>query len=128
MEDEKFKLWESLKDSKVYRLSLDLGELVWKIVGEWDWFAKQNLGGQYTRSSDSVAANISEGWGKYSYKDKNRYFRIARGSLVETMNWTVKANLRELIKKDDFDRLQEIFKVLPWEINKLMYYNKQKIQ
>ena len=65
-----FKLWEDLKKCEAYKLSFGLGELVWNIVDGWDWFSKKSLGNQYTRSTDSIAANISEGWGRYSFQDK----------------------------------------------------------
>lgn len=126
MNNDKFELWESLKSNRAYQLAVELGEMVWQIVGKWDWLAKKTVGEQYIRSADSVSANISEGWGKFTYKDKNNYFRTARGSLMETMNWTVKSERRDLIDEEKLQRLKIIFKTLPWEINKLTYYNNQK--
>ncbi|MFH0726893.1 MAG: four helix bundle protein [Pseudomonadota bacterium] len=38
---------------------------------------------QLDRSSTSIALNIAEGNGKYSKKDRCRYFDIARGSALE---------------------------------------------
>ncbi|OGH73835.1 MAG: hypothetical protein A3C90_00785 [Candidatus Magasanikbacteria bacterium RIFCSPHIGHO2_02_FULL_51_14] len=128
MASEEFQLWKSLKENEAYLLSLEFGEIVWGITKEWDWFTKQTIGVQYVSSTDSVSTNIAEGWGKFSYKDKNKYFRIARGSLMESMNWTVKAYKRGLIPEDKFQRLKQIFDTLPHEINKLMYYNKTKME
>jgi len=126
MSDDKFELWESLKSNRAYQLAVELGEIVWQIVSKWDWLAKKTIGEQYIRSADSVSANISEGWGKFTYKDKNNYFRTARGSLMETMNWTVKSERRGIIDQEKLQKLKIIFKTLPWEINKLTYYNNQK--
>ena len=128
MASEEFQLWKNLKENEAYLLSLEFGEIVWGITKEWDWFTKQTIGVQYVSSTDSVSTNIAEGWGKFSYKDKNKYFRIARGSLMESMNWTVKAYKRGLIPEDKFQRLKQIFDTLPHEINKLMYYNKTKME
>lgn len=44
---------------------------------------KTNLFDQLERASASIALNIAEGNGKYSQKDKCRYFDIARGSAFE---------------------------------------------
>jgi four helix bundle protein len=107
-------------------MAMDLGELTWQIVDKWQWFVKKTIGTQYTRSADSVSSNIAEGWGRYSFQDKYNYFRIARGSLMEAMNWTAKANKRKLIKEDDLEKLKTIFNNLPHEINKLMSANKRK--
>jgi len=33
-----------LKDLRVYVLSLELGEVVWDIVNQWDYFQKDTIG------------------------------------------------------------------------------------
>jgi four helix bundle protein len=38
---------------------------------------------QFDRASTSIVLNIAEGNGKRSYRDRSRYFDIARGSAVE---------------------------------------------
>ncbi len=62
-----------LADLKVYQLSMEIGEQVWSLVMPWDYFAKDTVGKQVVRSADSIAANISEGFGRYSYKDNRPY-------------------------------------------------------
>jgi four helix bundle protein len=44
---------------------------------------KYNLGVQIRRVSVSATANISEGYGRFHYKEGIQYYRIARGSLYE---------------------------------------------
>ena len=53
-----------LEDLKVYAMAMQLGEDVWEIVMPWDYFQKDTIGKQGVKSSDSVAANISEGYGR----------------------------------------------------------------
>lgn len=65
-----------LEDLQVYQLSLEIGEKVWKIVNTWDYFAKDTIGKQLIRSADSIAANISEGFGRYHFKDSKRFYYI----------------------------------------------------
>jgi len=43
---------------------LKLGEKIWQIVAEWDYFQKDTVGKQWVKASDSVGANISEGFGR----------------------------------------------------------------
>ncbi len=86
-----------LEDLQVYQLSLEIGESVWKIVNTWDYFVKDTVGKQLIRSADSIAANISEGFGRYHYKDSKRFYYISRGSLFETKTWLEKSKNRKLI-------------------------------
>lgn len=91
-----------LEELRVYQQSMELGEKVWNIVQQWDWFAKDTVGKQLVRSVDSVAANLSEGFGRYHFKDKNKFCYYSRGSLYETKTWLTKASNRKLITEEDF--------------------------
>ena len=57
-----------LEELKVYQLAIDIGERVWVVVCKWDYFAKDTVGKQLVKSVDSIAANISEGYGRFHYK------------------------------------------------------------
>jgi len=74
-----------------------VGEDVWTLTVGWEWLAKQTVGLQWIRSADSIAANISEGYGRYSFKENARFCYYARGSLRETQTWLEKAIARNLI-------------------------------
>jgi four helix bundle protein len=63
----------SLETLKVYQSAMTIGEDCWELVSKWDSFAKQTLGNQLVRAADSIAANISEGYGRYSFKE-NKLF------------------------------------------------------
>lgn len=94
-----------LEDLEIYQLSLEIGENVWKIVYVWDYFAKDTIGKQLVRSADSIAANISEGFGRYHFKDSKRFYYISRGSLFETKTWLEKSKNRKLITEEIYDKL-----------------------
>ena len=49
-----------LEEFRVYQLSMDLGEEVWNLVIKWDYLAKDTMGKQLVRSTDSVAANYRD--------------------------------------------------------------------
>ena len=57
-----------LEELKVYQLAMNVGEKVWEIVSKWDYFTKDTVGKQLVKSVDSIAANISEGYGRFHYK------------------------------------------------------------
>lgn len=96
-----------LEDLKVYQISMDLGEKIWKIVFKWDNFSKDTMGKQLIRSVDSIAANLSEGFGRYHFKEKMKFGYYSRGSLQETKTWLTKANCRGLIKNETFTQFVE---------------------
>ncbi len=70
-----------LTELRVYQVAMQVGEDVWSLVDGWAWLAKQSVGLQWIRSADSIAANISEGYGRYSFKENARFCYYARGSL-----------------------------------------------
>jgi four helix bundle protein len=80
-----------VEDLRVYQLSMGVAEQIWDLVQEWDWFAKDTIGKQLVRSSDSVAANLSEGFGRFHYKESKNFAYYSRGSLYETKTWLTKA-------------------------------------
>ena len=92
----------NIDELKVYKLSMEIGEKVWKIVVKWDYFTKDTIGKQLVRSVDSIAANLSEGFGRFHYKENKNFCYYSRGSLYETKTWLTKANNRELISEKDF--------------------------
>ena len=91
-----------LEEIRVYNLALDLAEKVWEIVSKWNYFAKDTIGKQLIRAVDSVAANISEGYGGYYYKENKQFCYYSRGSLYKTKTWLEKAHNRNLIEDETF--------------------------
>ncbi|MCK9210434.1 MAG: four helix bundle protein [Ignavibacteriaceae bacterium] len=86
-----------LSELEVFNLAMELGEMVWKEVLAWDYFAKNTIGKQVVNSADSVAANIAEGFGRFHYQENKHFCYISRGSLTETQVWLKKAENRNLI-------------------------------
>ncbi len=106
-----------LEDLKVYQLAMNIGERVWMIVSKWDYFAKDTVGKQLVRSVDSIAANLSEGYGRFFYKENRQFCYYSRGSLYETKTWLKKSHDRGLIIDDDFQSLQEDIETIKFKLN-----------
>lgn len=96
-----------LEDLEVYKIAMEIGELVWQIVAKWDYFEKKTLGSQYVDAADSIALNISEGYGRFHYKDNKNFCYYSRGSAKETLTVTHKARTRNLISEEEFNILSE---------------------
>jgi four helix bundle protein len=83
-----------LEELQVYNLSMEVSEKIWSLVVEWDYFEKKTIGEQFVRAIDSVAANLSEGFGRYFFKENKQFCYYARGSLFETKTWLRKSLYR----------------------------------
>jgi len=92
-----------LEELQVYQLSMELGDKIWEIVINWDYFLKDTIGKQLVRAADSVAANLSEGFGRFFYKENKQLCYYSRGSLFETKTWLTKAKNRKLISENQFE-------------------------
>jgi len=106
-----------LEELNVYNMSMDLGDKVWNIVDNWTIFQKDTLGKQLVRASDSVAANLSEGFGRYHYKDAKNFGYYSRGSLYETKTWLTKAYNRRFIDSSIFEQLIKDIDVIGIKLN-----------
>jgi four helix bundle protein len=106
-----------LRDLEVYKLSEELSDMIWDIVLEWNYFAKDTIGKQLVKASDSIAANIAEGYGRYHFKENKNFCYFARGSLEETKTWLRKSIRRGLIDKSKHQELFNIIKKLPKLLN-----------
>jgi four helix bundle protein len=69
---------------RCYQLALQLLERAYELAGSLPKHEKYNLASQLRRSALSSVLNIAEGYGRYHYLDKIRFFYVARGSLTET--------------------------------------------
>ena len=81
---------------------MEMAERIWEIVVKWDYFTKDTMGKQLVRAADSIAANLSEGFGRYHYKENTNFCYYSRGSLYETKTWIKKAHNRSLISENDY--------------------------
>jgi four helix bundle protein len=75
-----------------YQHSLRLLKASYKLAESLPAHEKYNLADQIRRASLSVLLNIAEGYGRYHYLDRLRFFYIARGSLTEVLSAFIAAN------------------------------------
>ena len=112
-----------LEDLEAYKTAMEIGELVWEVVMKWTWFEKQTLGSQFTRAADSIALNISEGYGRFHFKENKTFYYYSRGSAKETLTPSVKAHSRRLISDEDFtllsQKLDSYFRLMYGYINSI---------
>ena len=97
-------------------MSVELGRKAWKIYEKMNWQEKKIMGDQFIRAVDSVGANIAEGYGRFHYLDRIKFYYNARGSLFEAKYWLLLLEDRKKIKKETYQNflkdLEELHKQL----------------
>ncbi len=74
---------QSHRDLKIWQISLDLTESLYRLSGDWPKHEQFGLISQIRRAAVSVSANIAEGAGRRSTGEFIQFVGIARGSLAE---------------------------------------------
>ena len=106
-----------LEDFQTYNMAMDLGEKIYAEVLKWHYFDKDTVGKQLVRAADSIAANLSEGVGRFHYRERKNFSYYSRGSLFETKTWLTKANNRNLITDKEFNELVKDIETIGVKIN-----------
>ncbi|MCK5582791.1 MAG: four helix bundle protein, partial [Elusimicrobiales bacterium] len=76
---------------------------------------------QFITSTDSVGANIVEGYGRFHYLDKIKFYYNGRGSLLESSDyWVELLYERNKINKEEHQGLKKIAGDLGIKLNKLI--------
>lgn len=119
--------YKDFKDLSAYKVSYEFSNLVWDIVMRWDSFARNTIGRQFVDATDSISANIAEGYGRYGKNDKIHFYRYSFGSLKESMSWMDKSYHRNLLSEDEYQAIKKLIDQLPMEINTLIKYTRDKL-
>jgi four helix bundle protein len=106
-----------LEDLQVYQISMKLADEVHDLILEWDNFHKYSTGTQLIDAADSISANISEGYGRFHFKDHRNFLYFSRGSLSETKTWLTKAANRKLIPEEKYSDLMNRYNNLGVKLN-----------
>lgn len=116
-----------LNDIEAYKTAFKLSNYVWDLIIKWDYFAKDTVGKQFVKAIDSISANIAEGFGRYSKKDKIKFFRYNFGSLYESLDWNEKSHVRNLLSQEDYSFIFTELIKLPKMINSLIQFIDNKL-
>lgn len=122
------KKYLQLNDLSAYKMAFALSNLVWDIVISWDYFAKDTVGKQFVRATDSISANIAEGFGRKGKRDKIKFYYYAAASAKEALDWNEKARIRELMNKEQYEMIFKQLEQLPKEINSLIKFTYEKLK
>jgi len=106
-----------LGDLDLYKETVELSREAWKVFERFSWQDKKIIGDQFIRSTDSIGANIAEGYGRFHYKDRVRFYYNSRGSLLETKHWVLLLYERKKINKEEFDNFLNLLTNIHKQLN-----------
>lgn len=79
---------------------------------------KKITGDQFIEAVDSIGANITEGYNRYHYLDKIKFYYNARASLSEVNDhWIELIKERDKIVDEDYQAFKKISKKLSLKLN-----------
>jgi four helix bundle protein len=107
----------TLEEFRTYNHSMEIAEEVWDLVSKWKWFEKDTVGKQLVKAVDSIGANLSEGLGRYHYRETINFAYYSRGSLFETKTRLTKSRQRKLIPEEQYSALITKLDILGRMIN-----------
>jgi len=111
---------DKLGDISVFVLSEELSNFLWDIIKQWEYFDKDTIGKQLIRAADTISANIAECYGRYHYKDKQKFGYYARGSFEETKYCLRKCGTRKLLTTDQSRRINLYAEKIDPKLNALI--------
>lgn len=121
------KTYIPLKELKVYQLARQLSTKAWIVYSKMNFEDKKHIGDQFIRSVDSVGANIAEGYHRFHYLDKCRFYYNSRASLAEAMeHWLELLLEREKISNETFNEFIVIYKDLQIRLNNFISQTKNE--
>jgi len=108
---------KEIHELDVYKLAEELSDLIWYAFDEWPQKVQRTIGYQIIRSSDSIAANLAEGYGRYTPADRKKFYFYSRGSFEETKAWLRKLIRRKIIEEDEIQIYTTIIDELGPKLN-----------
>lgn len=111
---------QKVRDLEIYCLSFNLAMQIFRITLKFPKEEKYSLTDQIRRSSRSISANISEGFGKRHYvAEFKKYLINGMGSLEETKSWLEFSEACEYIDTDLFKSLYRQYEQLGAKLYRL---------
>jgi len=78
---------ENFEQLMVWQKAIDFSVLIYQETDHYPKSEQFGITNQLRRASSSISANIAEGFGRRSIKDKFHFYTIAYGSLLESKSF-----------------------------------------
>lgn len=112
------------EDMTVWQEAQDLAVMVYSVTKNYPKDEVYALTSQTRRAASSVSANIAEGFGRDTSKDKSHFYHIALGSLLETKNFVYLAARLDYVRQGDTNEIIEKIESVHDQIRAILKYFK----
>ena len=103
---------KNFEDLKIWQNAQALAVDIYTLTKDFPASEIYGLTNQIRRSSTSISANIAEGFGRRTKKDKLHFYTIAYGSLLETKNFIYLSQKLNFSLKDETKKIIDTILVL----------------
>ena len=97
----------SFEDLNCWKMGRELRNEVKDLIKTFPDFEKYELVSQMRRSSRSVTHNISEGYGRFHYKENIQFCRTSRGSLYELLDQFITSLDEGYITEEEYQKYKK---------------------
>lgn len=116
---------KGLDQLKIYQVAREIGTLIYEIYPTLPRYVQFSHGDQAIRAAGSIGANIAEGYGRFTHKDRIRFLRISRASAYELKHWVSVIHELRLIDSKKYNKLIRLITREIYLINRYIAYLKK---
>lgn len=106
----------------VWQKAMDVAEKCFNISENLPRKEDYALTSQLRRSAESISANIAEGFGRRTSKDKSRFYDISGGSAFETKSHLIYGVRVKYFQEIEYLEIKNIIDEVIHELNKITTY------
>ena len=111
---------KSFRDMGVWQKANELSYQLFELTKTLPRSEDYGLTSQMRRSANSITANIAEGFGRNTRKDKQNFYIIARGSAFETQSHLLYGQKVKYFDEQIVTKLIQEYDDLIHQLNKIM--------
>ena len=110
-----------LRELEVYRMTRRLSSMAWVIYQRLTFQQRKVWGDQMLESVDSVGANVAEGYARFHFSEKARFYYISRASLSEGVDhWIDLGFERGVVFDQEFEQINKIKSDIQVRLNNMI--------
>ena len=110
-----------LQELEVYRMTRRLSSMAWVIYQRLAFQQRKVWGDKMLESVDSVGANVAEGYARFHFSEKARFYYISRASLSEGVDhWIDLGFERGVVFDQEFEQINKIKSDIQVRLNNMI--------